>query len=185
MLVVNNLISFTDSDNEKVVERVLWLNKEHDYGYFFNIHTTSLPYERNISEVEEGLNKGSIILVEKDPFSRLINENDIPEKHLSLRDSTWEIIKDIVKLEPFVYHSAERRKLILKKSEAHNIHESTIIRYLKKYWQRGKTKNALLPDYYLCGGKGKEKKANEVILISPFFCLPARHIAIAKRCFTF
>ncbi|MDT0163537.1 Mu transposase C-terminal domain-containing protein [Bacillus sp. AG4(2022)] len=162
MLVVNNLISFTDSENEKVVERVLWVNKEHDYGYFFNIHTTSLPYERNISEVEEGLNKGSIILVEKDPFSRLINENDIPEKHLSLRNSTWEIIKDIVKLEPFVYHPAERRKLILKKSEAHNIHESTVIRYLKKYWQRGKTKNALLPDYYLCGGKGKEKKASEV-----------------------
>lgn len=65
MLVVNNLISFTDSENEKVVERVLWLNKAHDYGYFFNIHNTSLPYERNISDVEEGLNKGSIILVEK------------------------------------------------------------------------------------------------------------------------
>jgi hypothetical protein len=162
MLVVNSLISFNTLENEKVVERVLWVNKAHDYGYFLDIHNTSLPYEKNITEVEEGLNKGSIVLVEKDPFSRLINEKYIPEKHLSLRDSAWEIIKDIVKLEPFIYHSAERRKLILKKCEAHNIHESTVIRYLKKYWQRGKIKNALLPDYYLCGGKGKEKKAGEV-----------------------
>jgi hypothetical protein len=162
MLVVNSLISFTASENEKVVERVLWLNKAHDYGYFFNIHSSTFPFERSISEVEEGLNRGSVILVEKDPYSRLINESDIPEKHLSLRDNAWEVIRDIVNLEPFVYNSAERRKLILEKCEAHNIHESTVIRYLKKYWQRGKTKNALLPDYYLCGGKGKEKKASEV-----------------------
>ncbi|MBZ9536524.1 transposase [Cytobacillus oceanisediminis] len=162
MFVVNNLISYTSSENEKVIERVLWLNKAHNYGYFFNVYSTALPYEKSISEVEEGFNNGSIVLVEKDPFSRLINENNISEKHLSLRDNAWEIIKDIVKLEPFVYHSEERRKLILKRCEAHNIHESTVIRYLKKYWQRGKTKNALLPDYYLCGGKGKEKKASEV-----------------------
>ncbi|MFV2050851.1 Mu transposase C-terminal domain-containing protein [Metabacillus sp. YM-086] len=162
MLVVNNLISFTTSGNEKVVERVLWLNKAHDYGYFINIYSTSLPYERNISDVEDGLNNGSIFIVEKDPFRRLINEKDIPEKHLSLRDGSWEIIKDIVKLEPLVYHTTERRKLILKKCEVHKVHESTVIRYLKKYWQRGKTKNALLPDYFLCGGKGKEKKASEV-----------------------
>jgi len=162
MLVVNNLISFTTSGNEKVVERVLWLNKAHDYGYFINIYSTSLPYERNISDVEDGLNKGSIFIVEKDPFRRLINEKDIPEKHLSLRDGSWEIIKDIVKLEPLVYHTTERRKLILKMCEVHKVHESTVIRYLKKYWQRGKTKNALLPDYFLCGGKGKEKKASEV-----------------------
>lgn len=162
MLVVNNLISYTTAENDKVVERVLWLNKVQDYGYFFNIHSTSLPYEQNISEIEEGLIKGSIDVETKDPFSRLINEDNIPAKHLSLRDKAWEIIKDIVKLEPLVYHSAERRKLIRKKCEAHNIHESTVIRYLKKYWQRGKTKNALLPDYYLCGGKGKEKKVGGI-----------------------
>ena len=121
MFVVNNLISYTSSENEKVRERVLWLNKAHNYGYFFNVYSTALPYEKSISEVEEGFNNGSIVLVEKDPFSRLINENNISEKHLSLRDNAWEIIKDIVKLEPFVYHSEERRKLILKRCEAHNI----------------------------------------------------------------
>lgn len=161
MLVVNNLISFTTSKNERVVERVLWLNRPHNYGYFFNIHSTALPYEKSISEVEEGLNNGSIVIVTKDPFGRLFNENDISEKHLFLRDSAWKIIRDIVKMEPLIYHSTERRKLILKKCETQNIHESTVTRYLKKYWQRGKTKNALLPDYYLCGGKGKEKRVGD------------------------
>ena len=36
----------------------------------------------------------------------------------------------------------------------------TLHRYLKTYWQRGKTKNAYLPKYSERGGKGKERVAS-------------------------
>ncbi|WP_239005453.1 Mu transposase C-terminal domain-containing protein [Gloeothece citriformis] len=35
----------------------------------------------------------------------------------------------------------------------------TVYKYLRKFWQRGKVKNALLPDYVNSGGKGKRRKA--------------------------
>ena len=32
--------------------------------------------------------------------------------------------------------------------------------YLRKYWQRGLIKNALLPDYSNCGERDEEKKSD-------------------------
>lgn len=162
MLAVNKLISCQTENNEKIVERILWLNNAQDVGFFIDIYSNCLPCARSIREIEEGIDNGSIVFEAEDPFGRIINEENIPEKHKVARDKAWEIIKDIVVLEPIIYIPAERRKLILKACDCHNVHESTVVRYLKKYWKRGKTKNALLPDYYMCGGRGKEKEAGEV-----------------------
>jgi hypothetical protein len=162
MIVMNNLISFCMDNNKNTLERVLWLDKENDIAYLIDIYSNYFPYQREMSEIEESLNNGTASLETVDPFLKVINEMNIPEKHLSIRDKAWESIKDIVALEPFIFSSEERRKIINDICKSKEVHESTIIRYLKKYWQRGKTKNALLPDYYLCGGPGKEKEVGEV-----------------------
>jgi hypothetical protein len=162
MLIVNKLISYNTENNQKIVERLLWLNKEQEIGFFINLYSNQLPYAKNITEIEIGINENKILVESQDPFGRIVNEEDIPENHLTIRDKAWEVIKDIVVLEPLIYDSSERRKLVLKVCEKFNIHESTVMRYLKKYWQRGKTKNALLPDYCMCGGKGKEKEVGEL-----------------------
>jgi hypothetical protein len=162
MLIVNKLISYNTENNQKIVERLLWLNKEQEIGFFINLYSNQLPYAKNITEIEIGINENKILVESQDPFGRIVNEEDIPENHLTIRDKAWEVIKDIVVLEPLIYDSSERRKLVLKVCEKFNIHESTVMRYLKKYWQRGKTKNELLPDYCMCGGKGKEKEVGEL-----------------------
>ena len=43
--------------------------------------------------------------------------------------------------------------------EKHNKTKASIYNYLRKYWQRGKTPNALIADYSNSGGKGKSKIA--------------------------
>jgi hypothetical protein len=45
--------------------------------------------------------------------------------------------------------------------EEHKVSKVMIYKYLRKYWQRGKTKNALLPDYFNSGAKGKPRVAGE------------------------
>lgn len=162
MLVVNKLISSITEDNHKVVERLLWLDITKEIGFFININSNELPYAKSIEETEIGINESRITIESQDPFFRIINDGSIPQKHLKIRETAWEVIKDIIVLEPMIYDSSERRKLVLKVCSKFNIHESTVMRYLKKYWQRGKTKNALLPDYYLCGGKGREKEVSEL-----------------------
>ena len=149
MLVVNKLISNITEDNQKVVERLLWLDSTKEIGFFININSNELPYAKSIVEIEIGISESRITLESQDPFYRIINDEDIPDKHLKVREKAWEVIKDIIILEPMIYDPSERRKLILKVCSKFNVHESTVMRYLKKYWQRGKTKNALLPDYYM------------------------------------
>ena len=60
-----------------------------------------------------------------------------------------------------IYYPNYRRELVLKCVKETNVSESTINRYLKKYWIGGKCINALIPNYNLCGGKGKEKTTKE------------------------
>lgn len=162
MIVMNNLISFHLDNNKNTIERILWLDKGNDIGYLIDIYSNYLPYQREISEIEERLNNGAASLETLDPFLKIIDEMNIPEKHLIIRDKAWESIKDIVALEPFIFSPVERRKIINEVCKSKGVHESTILRYLKRYWQRGKTKNALLPDYYHCGGPGKEKEVGQV-----------------------
>ncbi|UZQ52430.1 Mu transposase C-terminal domain-containing protein [Clostridium kluyveri] len=162
MIVLNNLINFHLDNNKNTLERVLWLDKGNDTAYLIDIYSNYLPYSREISGIEESLNNGTASVETLDPFLRVINEMNVSEKHLSIREKAWESIKDIVVLEPFIFNPTERRKIINEICKSQEVHESTILRYLKRYWQRGKTKNALLPDYYHCGGLGKEKEVGQV-----------------------
>ena len=162
MLIVNNLISYDTEDNEQLVERALWIDEERDIGFFIDLYSGHFPYAKTVSEVEELIEAGQARILSEEPFIRVINENEIPEKHKIARDQAWEKIRDIVGVEPHIYDSSERRKYILKVCEIYNTHENTVVRYLKRYWQKGKTKNALLPDYYLCGGKGREKQSGQI-----------------------
>jgi hypothetical protein len=43
---------------------------------------------------------------------------------------------------------------------AHGVSHPTIYRYLRRYWQRGQTPNALLPDYGNSGGRGKVRQSS-------------------------
>ncbi|MBB6215103.1 hypothetical protein HNQ80_001192 [Anaerosolibacter carboniphilus] len=161
MIVVNNLISFEIDNNKRVIERVLWLDKNNDIGYFIDIYSNGLPYPKRLNEIEENMKNGTVSIETSDPFIKTLSEYSIPENHVTIRNKAWEIIEDIVKLEPTIFNPSERRKMIYQICESKKVHESTVLRYLKKYWQRGKTKQALLPDYYMCGGKGKEKEVGE------------------------
>lgn len=162
MIVLNNLINFHLDNNKNTLERVLWIDKGNDIAYLIDIYSNYLPYSREISEIEESLNNGTASVETLDPFLRVINEMNVSEKDLSIREKAWESIKDIIVLEPFIFNPTQRRKIINEICKSKEVHESTILRYLKRYWKRGKTKNALLPDYYLCGGLGKEKEVGQV-----------------------
>jgi hypothetical protein len=55
----------------------------------------------------------------------------------------------------------EKPEVVGIKKNDERITEKTVYIYLRRYWQRGKTINALLPDYCNSGGPGKVKKAGE------------------------
>ena len=67
--------------------------------------------------------------------------------------------------EPEIYYRNQRGPLIQKIIQEYNegreknkLIERSVYKYLRRFWQRGKVKNALLPDYANSGGKGKTRK---------------------------
>lgn len=161
MLAVNTLIKWRN-DEETSIERILWLDCQSDLAFVIDVEANKFPFAVTISEIEEGINEGVAVVLRDDPYLRVVDENDLSEKERQVRDRAWELISGIVTLEPHIYYKRERSKYIKVIAEKSGVCVKTIGNYLKRYWRGGKTKNALLPSYYLCGGKGREKGIGSV-----------------------
>lgn len=161
LIVVNSIICWKDREQ---TERLLWIDRLGEITYTIDIYKNKYsPSIRYINDIMNDLNTGIAILLKYDPWLQSIREEDITVKSKQRRDKAWEIISYIINVcgEPNIYDSSIRRKYIQEASEKFDISQRSIYEYFKRYWQRGQTKNALLPDYYNCGCKGVDKKAGK------------------------
>lgn len=161
LIVVNSIIHWKE---EEKTERLLWIDNLREITFTVDIYKNKYsPNFRYINDILEDLNNNTAVLLKEDPYFQIIREEDINYKNKERRDKAWEIVSYIINSckEPSIYDPGIRRKYIKKASKLFSISDRSIYEYLKRYWQRGQTKNALLPDYHNCGGMGKEKKSGE------------------------
>ncbi len=159
MFSINSLITWKDSSD--ITDRVIWFDRSIDEVYVININSNKFPERKNISDINECILNGTAIVIKNDTLLRFVDENELSASEKQYRDKAWEIICSIVKQEPEIFIPEYRRKVVLKASKHYKISESTINRYLKRYWVLGKNKNSLVPQYCNSGGRGKEKKVGE------------------------
>jgi hypothetical protein len=74
--------------------------------------------------------------LDNDPFVKVIDEGELSDKSREMRDKAWEVIKELAVLEPIIFDKKERRKFVLKASSIYNLHEKTVLSYLKRFWKR-------------------------------------------------
>ncbi|WP_391485743.1 Mu transposase C-terminal domain-containing protein [Bacillus cereus] len=155
ILSVNEQIK--DMDNSKVY-RVLWIDEGSVIVYLIDIYDEkALPFAEKIKTIYEGLSSGKYAEVKEPYYHSVTNFGELNKKDILIRDRAWDLIGDLVIQEPEIYKPRERGKLIRELLKKEEISNKTIYKYLKRYWQRGKVKNGLLPDYKNCGNKGKSK----------------------------
>lgn len=162
LLVVNSLLSWKHKSGEFVTERILWVDVQSDEVYVIDINVDKFPYKRKISDIEEGIKKGNVYIDVNDIYKRFRRDDEATDSEKKIRDNAWEVIKDIIDLEPKIFDRKYRIDIIREAAKLHNVHENNIKRYLKRYWQRGLTKNSLIPDFYLSGASGKERVPKEI-----------------------
>jgi len=114
---------------------------------------------RKISDLIEALENGIAEKESNDPYAKLIREEDINQKAKTIRDKSWNCISSLVvqENEPDIFIREKRGIMVKSIVEKYNVSFPTVYKWLRRYWQRGKNKNALLPDYKNSGGKGKCK----------------------------
>ncbi|MGF1987477.1 MAG: Mu transposase C-terminal domain-containing protein [Nostoc sp. ZfuVER08] len=168
-LFVNDLIEWIDESGNNFIERVLWIDEGYVIAFVYDINAkTGFPEAKKVSEIKEAICDGHALKLKSDPWARIVRDEDLSPKEKELRDRAWQIISFIVTQEPSIYYRDYRGTLVQQVIEKYNAGRTeselvpiTVYKYLRRFWQRGKNKNALLPDYANSGGKGKPKASGD------------------------
>ncbi|MFA9458818.1 Mu transposase C-terminal domain-containing protein [Halalkalibacter sp. AB-rgal2] len=155
---VNELLRDSQTDKQF---RILWVDEGNIIAYLIDIEDTkALPFKRTISEIKDEVIQELLIKIRKEPFA-FPDIDEVSEKYLLLRNQSWEVIEEMIKDEPAIFEKKPRSNHINKAIKVHGVTYPAVRKYLRKYWQRGKTINALLPDYKNSGAKGVTREAGD------------------------
>ncbi|MDP4092953.1 MAG: DDE-type integrase/transposase/recombinase [Bacillota bacterium] len=145
--------------NTGKTDRILWVDAYIIYVVDINA-MDGMPIAKKISDVLDALEGGNAEKLDYDPLLRTDPDETINEKDRIKRDAAWAIISEIVRFEnePDIYMREKRGPWIRGAVQKYSVTYASVYKYLRRYWQRGKNKNSLLPDYCNSGGKGKSKK---------------------------
>lgn len=115
----------------------------------------ALPFGKDSQDLTNDLLTGNAHFLKTDPFLRSNGGKPWKKSFIKLRNRAWDLIKDMVQ-QPQVFFPRERSVLVqVKKGKGEGkASKPTLYGHLRRYWQRGQTPNALLPDYLNCGAKG-------------------------------
>ncbi|WP_035261141.1 Mu transposase C-terminal domain-containing protein [Desulfonatronum lacustre] len=160
MLRINDVITYGETRH-----RVL--NITNDGHVLINIDSIhSFPEYISASEVEAAILSECMRNVD-DPYKHLVTQ--LPEQgsiSQQVRDKRLSVIESLIQ-NPNIFNRTGRGALVQQASDQSGIAKKTIYSYLRQYWQRGSTPNALLPDYDNSGGKGKRRSNSEKKLGRP------------------
>jgi putative ribosome biogenesis GTPase RsgA len=158
---VNNLIQRSSASGQAVTERVLWLDEGEDVAFVIEVEgRKGVPQHVKVSELKEDAEAGQLVVLTEDKWARVLVEQELSDKQKSIRDKAWEIIEPLVvsEAEPDIFNNIIRGSLIKEAAQKHGVTVTVVYKYLRRFWQRGKVKNALLPDYENSGAPAKREK---------------------------
>ncbi|BAY95297.1 MULTISPECIES: Mu transposase C-terminal domain-containing protein [unclassified Tolypothrix] len=158
----NLLLEWLDDSKCNRIERILWLNLGNNDVVTIELNnTTALPMWQKCSEIEIALAANAVQILEVDPYVVWVQkEEEIDEKHKQHRDEAWQVIEPLIEKGEQIFIRTIRGRLVADTVVKTGRTSATIYNYLRRYWQGGQVKNALLPRFDQCGGSGKLRQNN-------------------------
>lgn len=166
MILENMVLRYTDAPNETI--RIICSNYKDNYVCYINLYVdTSMPKLKEINEIQDELDTNKLIKI-FDPYSNIINENELTQTQIDDRDYKWKIINRYWSTRKYDFFETHKRNIILKEiKEEYNFSLLKSKRLFTRFWQRGMNKNSLLSDYKNSGGKGKSKNLSNAKIGRP------------------
>lgn len=157
MILVNELYSRYDE-----CFRVLWTDHRNDLVACIAIDDDKgMPGLTSLEDLESLIGEGVVTKSDSDPYSGWPLEPSLSKALKEKRDRNWLLIESLVRSEPDIFVPDRRIRLLRDKRGETGVSLATLYKLLRRYWQRGMCKNALLPDYRNCGSRGQPKKAGQ------------------------
>jgi putative transposase len=164
-LYVNSVLNWNTASEKLEIERVLWISSRRDTIALINAYDKkAMPRLLPWADLAQAGEAGEFrVIADQRDEGIPKDETQIPENHRTRRDESWQLIEPIVSLSGEAqFDPRERGAAIKKVLSKHKVSKTTIYHLLRRYWQRGQNRNALLPDYENCGGPGKERQTGNV-----------------------
>lgn len=160
MISVNSVFKYVDVEDG---ERIRIIELDENYVYIVNIDAvTSMPRKENFSKIVEEIECNKLIKI-KDPYIKIIQDKELSEVQLNKRNEDWQLIEKYWQVYKYdILNKSNRAKSFESICNESNNGMNKVKRLFSRFWQRGMNKNALIPDYDKSGGRGKEKKLNNI-----------------------
>jgi hypothetical protein len=159
MLLRNDVLEYTVPAARTI--RILWIDACQALAYTIALNARSPQPEMVLLRVlvdDVLAQRARLLLI--DPYAALPAPPSLPDKYLQVRARGWEVVSALATVEPAIYQPRQRGKMVQQYSALHGVSHPTIYRYLRRYWERGQTADALLPDYGNSGARGKTRSAS-------------------------
>jgi hypothetical protein len=141
--------------------RVLWVERERGLTWIFELgQRRSQPCAVRLQALADDVLGGRARLLLHDPFAAAPAPASLADKHRVLRDKAWTIVGSLQARAPDLYLARERAALVAGAAERHGVSRASVLRYLRRFWERGQTIDALLPDYGNSGAPGRTRAAS-------------------------
>ncbi len=165
MFQINEVVKYNEAPFRVLMQmpdHIIWIALDD---------TSAFPQLVSKKELEIAIDEEVLTRIE-DPHAELAFQT--PEKDTTAktkRDNNYQLIKPLVESLEF-YLAKSRSSIINQVIENQGSTKQTLYRLARRYWQRGQTKNALLPDYKNSGAKGKKRTATNKKLGRPRTYMP-------------
>src|SRR5918912_69515 len=152
---LNTLIEWYQEGKEPRIERVLWIDPANSLVATIDIKDEhAWPIFQKYDDLKDALaGKRAGILEKYEPFSFFsLPDDSFEPEYIKRRDEAWQIISQLIEdQQQQLFNRRERGRLVAQLSKKTGRRKATILVWLRHYWQRGCTKNALIPGWCFCG----------------------------------
>jgi hypothetical protein len=156
MLLRNDVLEYSLPAARAV--RILWIDAGQTLAYTIELNAkTAQPQFTLVRALVEDVQAKRARLLLIDPYAARPAPPMVPAKYIEVQARGLEVISALAASEPAIYQPRQRGKMVQEYSARNGISHPTIYRYLRRYWERGQTPDALLPDYANSGARGKTR----------------------------
>jgi hypothetical protein len=140
--------------------RVLWIDRDRSLAYTFELGLQhSQPRAVAMHALADDVLAQRARLLPDDPFAAPPVPALLPQKYRDLQAKAWDIVSSLQAQVPALYQPRERAVMVAQCAEQHGVSRPSVLRYLRRFWERGQSSAALVPDYGNSGARGKIRGA--------------------------
>jgi hypothetical protein len=156
MIGQNDVVEFAGIPGRTV--RVLWIEQPQALAWTYQLGShAAMPEPTPVAALEDALASGRARRLLVDPFAAAPPREPVPQGYLNLQAKAWSAVRALHADRQALVDPRQRATLMAGYAAAHGMSKSSILRYLRRYWERGQTPDALLPDYGNSGAPGRTR----------------------------